>query len=184
MDTLKKTPTENTIALRRGDFSTLADALDYAASGESGFNFYSGKGGLSSVLPYALLRRQAHALARRLRGLGLRRGARFALVAETEPDFVRFFFACQYAGLIPVPLPAAVHLGGRQAMVEKLRGLIAACGAEAAMATPSFAPFLAEAAAELRVKHVGEPGIFDDLPETDEPLHPLGPEETAYLQYT
>jgi fatty-acyl-CoA synthase len=184
MDTLKKTPTENTIALRRGDFSTLADALDYAASGESGFNFYSGKGELSSVIPYALLRRQARALARRLRGLGLRRGARFALVAETEPDFVRFFFACQYAGLIPVPLPAAVHLGGRQAMVEKLRGLIAACGAEAAMATPSFAPFLAEAAAELRVKHVGEPGFFDDLPETDEPLHPLGPEETAYLQYT
>jgi fatty-acyl-CoA synthase len=184
MDTLKETPNENTIALRRGDFSTLADALDYAAAGESGFNFYSGKGELSSVLPYALLRRQARSLARRLRGLGLKRGARFALVAETEPDFVRFFFACQYAGFIPVPLPAAVHLGGRQAMVEKLRGLIAACGAEAAMATPSFFPFLAEAAAELRVNQVGEPGIFDDLPETDEHLRPLGTEEVAYLQYT
>jgi len=184
MDTLKKTPTESTIALRRGDFSTLAEALDYAASGESGFNFYSGKGGLSSVLPYALLRRQARSLARRLRGLGLKRGARFALVAETEPDFVRFFFACQYAGLIPVPLPAAVHLGGRQAMVEKLRGLIVACGAEAAMATPSFSTFLAEVVAEPRLKHVGDPGFFDDLPETDQPLRPPGTEEVAYLQYT
>ena len=184
MDMLKETPTENTTILRRGDFPTLAEALDYAALGATGANFYSGKGELSAVLPYALLRRQARTLARKLLGLGLQRGARLALLADTDPDFVRFFFACQYAGLVPVPLPAAVHLGGHQAMVEKLRGLISSCGAEAAMATSSFISFLAEAAAELKVKHVGDPGFFDALPETDEPLRPLGPEEVAYLQYT
>ena len=30
-----------------------------------------------------------------------------ALIAETYPDFLRFFYACQYAGMVPVPLPAA-----------------------------------------------------------------------------
>lgn len=39
-------------------------------------------------------------------GLGPRRGAHVALVVDTHPDFVRYFFACQYAALVPVPLPA------------------------------------------------------------------------------
>lgn len=184
MDVLNVTPTENTLALRRGDFSTLAEALDYAAEGQTGFNFYSGKGELSVVLPYALLRDEARVLGRRLLSLGLPRGAHFALIAETDADFVRFFFACQYAGLVPVPLPAAIHLGGHQAMVEKMRGLLSACGARAAMATGPFFDFLAEAAAALKIEHVGVPGDFDQLPDSGTTLRPLGPAETAYLQYT
>ncbi len=184
MDVLNVTPTENTLALRRGDFATLTEALDYAAGGQTGFNFYSGKGELAAVLPYALLCSEARILARRLLGLGLPRGAHFALIAETDADFVRFFFACQYVGFVPVPLPAAIHLGGHQAMVEKMRGLLAASGAEAAMATGPFFDFLAEAAAALKIEHVGTPDDFDRLPESATPLCPLGPAETAYLQYT
>jgi fatty-acyl-CoA synthase len=184
MNMLKETPTRNSIPLCRGEFATLTQALEYAATGETGTNFYSGKGELTAVLSYALLRDQARILARKLVGLGLKRGARFALVATTDPDFVRFFFACQYAGLVPVPLPAAVHLGGSQAMVEKLRGLLRSSGAEAGMADPSFISFLSEAAAELKLKHVGEAGYFDDLPETKEPLRPFESNEFAYLQYT
>ena len=149
MNKLKMTPTENSIALRRGDFQTLAEALDYAAEGTTGMNFYSGKGDLAAALPYPLLRSSARSLARKLLGLGLPRGGRMALVAETDADFVRFFFACQYAGLVPVPLPAAVHLGGRQGIIENLRKLVESCGALAAMASSSFFPFLAEAAQVL-----------------------------------
>ncbi|MCJ7434570.1 MAG: SIR2 family protein, partial [Anaerolineales bacterium] len=36
------TPTENELDLRMADFSCLADALDYAAQGETGCNFYRG----------------------------------------------------------------------------------------------------------------------------------------------
>lgn len=183
MDILKKTPTENTIALR-DQFQTLVEALDYAAEGETGLNFYSGKGELAVALPYALLRNGARSLARKLLELGLTRGARMALVAETDADFVRFFFACQYAGLVPTPLPAAVHLGGRQAVIDNLRKLIASCGAQAAMGSSSFFPFLAEAVADLNLKHVGEPGFFDALSEADLPLQESRPEEIAYLQYT
>jgi fatty-acyl-CoA synthase len=114
---MEATPTENTLPLRYGDFSTLADALDYAAQGETGANFYNGKGQLEAVLPYAVLRDDALDIARQLMGLKLERGSRVALVAETYPDFLRFFYACQYAGMVPVPLPASIHLGGHKAYV-------------------------------------------------------------------
>ncbi len=99
MKILTPTPTESQVPLRTTDFSNLADALDYAAQGMSGFNFYSGRGELRAVLTYAELRREAQTLAKRLIGLNLQRGSRVAIIAETHPDFPRFFFACQYAGL-------------------------------------------------------------------------------------
>lgn len=184
INTMEATPTRNNLPLRTADFSTLAEALDYAAQGETGFNFYGGGSKLYAVLPYAELRQQAQALARRLNGLGLERGARVALVADTTPDFPRFFFACQYAGLVPVPLTASIHLGGHQAYVEQLRRLLTISQAEVAMAPEDFLPFLTEAAEGLALRFVGGPEDFADLPEQTTQLRPLQPEETAYLQYT
>ncbi len=132
---MEATPTINKLPQRAGDFSTLPEALDYAAQGETGYNFYDGRGKLNAVLSYAKLRNEAQALARRLNGLGLERGARMALVADTHPDFIRFFFACQYAGLIPVPLPASVHMGGREFYVNQLRRLLLSCRATVAMSS-------------------------------------------------
>ena len=69
-----------------------------------------------------------------LRRAGLERGDRVAIVAETSPDFVRIFFACQYAGLVPVPLPLCINIGGHDAYVERLRGMLAAAGARLTVA--------------------------------------------------
>jgi fatty-acyl-CoA synthase len=101
--TMKPTPTIHNLPLRRADFANLAEALDYAALGETGANFYKKDGELETVLPFSQLREEALALAQRLLSLKPERGARVALLAETRPDFLRFFFACQYAGLVPVP---------------------------------------------------------------------------------
>ncbi len=174
----------NSLPLRRADFASLADALDYAAQGETGANFHAGSGKLATVLPYRLLREQALMLARRLLSLRLERGGRLAIVAETSPDFLRFFFACQYAGLVPVALPASVNLGGHDAYVTRLRGLLLGCGASAAMASNHFLRFLREAAAGVDLAFVGTPSAFDELPEGDGELRSSGPSETAYLQYT
>lgn len=178
------TPTENSLPLRRADFVTLADALDYAAGGETGANFYSGRGKLSMVLPYRTLRLQALALARRLQSLHLERGARVAVVAETNPDFLRFFFACQYAGLVPVALPASLNLGGHEAYVSRLRGLLRGCEASVAMASSQFLPLLREAAVDIKLVFLGTPAAFDELPERQGELQRSGPTEIAYLQYT
>ena len=182
--TMEATPTINNLPLRSGNFSTLPEALDYAAQGQTGYNFYDGRGKLNTVLSYAKLRDEAQALARRLCSLGLERGARMALVADTHPDFIRFFFACQYAGLIPVPLPASVHMGGRESYVNQLRRLLLSCRATVAMATEDFFPFLSEAAEGLGLRFCGTPEAFGELPEASIPLSPLGPKELAYIQYT
>lgn len=178
------TSTDSGLAFRPGDFACLSEALDYAAGGTSGHNFYSGRGQLTAALPYAELREQAVSLGRRLAALGLERGARVALVADTDPDFVRAFFACQYAGLVPVPLPAAAYLGSRSAYTTQLRRLIENCGAEVAVAPLAFLPFLEEAADGLSLRFLGDPTSLASLPEGRAPMSPLGPDELAYIQYT
>jgi len=108
-------PTLNSQSLRKANFATLAEVMNYGAQGETGYNFYSGGGELWEVLPYKQLRQETIILAHRLLGLDLERGGRIALIADTDPDFLRSFYACQYAGVVPVPLPANLRLGGHKA---------------------------------------------------------------------
>ena len=184
MDTTDATPAANNLPLRIADFCTLADALDYAAKGETGYNFYHAGVKLYERLPYSQLREDARSLARRFIDLGASRGSRVALVADTHPDFMRFFFACQYAGLIPVPLPASINLGGRKAYVSQLKRLLAICQADIAMAPEGFLPYLTEAAQGLKLRFLGSPQDFNDLAEPNIRLRPSKPNEVAYLQYT
>ena len=178
------TPTINNHPLRYADFTTLAQALDYAAQGVTGYNFYDGRGQLRAALPYPELRRRALATAQRLHGLGLRRGERIALIAETCPDFMEFFYACQYGGFVPVPLPITINLGSRESYVGRLRRLLHSCGAAAAMAPAEFLSFLQEAADGLGLRLVGSPAEFQALERPAVKLEPSGPDDIAYLQYT
>lgn len=181
---MQATPTINTVPFRAGNFASLAEALDYAATGRTGYNFYDGNGALYSPLPYALLRERAGDLARRLKWLQLRRGARVALIAETNPDFLCFFFACQYAGLVPVPLPVPVNLGNRTSYIEQLRGLLVACRARAAMAPASLMPFLSSAGEGLELEFLGDCAAYADLPASPAELSMPQPHDLAYIQYT
>ncbi len=178
------TPTNNSLPLKTTGYRSLAEALDYAAKGTTGCNFYSGRGSLSTVLTYSELREQAIDLAHRLHGLGLKRGSTVALVADTHPHFLVLFFACQYASLVPVPLPAAVHLGGREAFVAHLRAMLQDCRASAAFAPESFAGFLSEASEGLDLEVSGTLEAFQALEPAAELPAPPQPEELAYLQYT
>ncbi|MGD9252210.1 MAG: fatty acyl-AMP ligase, partial [Desulfobacterales bacterium] len=63
------TPTHNALPLCGAEFTTLTEALDYAALGNTGFNFYDGSGKLATVLSYAQLQQDAWSLAQRLWGL-------------------------------------------------------------------------------------------------------------------
>ena len=132
---LIKTPTLNqSLSQRLADFGTLAEGLDYAAHGVTGFNFYSGRGALEHVLSYSDLRKRSLMLARKLMSTGLKRQDRVAIVAETGPDFIITFFACQYAGLIPCPVPYSMYIGGRDAYEQRIAGMLKAADAHAAIA--------------------------------------------------
>jgi fatty-acyl-CoA synthase len=181
----RSTPTRNAhLRQRVGGFASLVEALDYAAAGETGYNFYSGRGELIEALPYSELRRRAEVAARRLASLGLARGDRVALLAETTPGFLALFFGCQYAGLIPVPLPLPTGLGARQGYVQQLRRQITGAGARAAFASAEMGDYLTAALEGLELAHAGTPDSLAGLPESMRPLRPLGAGDLAYLQYS
>ena len=178
------TGTNKSLAVKITGYSNLVEVLEYAAQGDTGFNFYDGRGRLSAALPYSELRDEAVVLARRLLGLGCERGARVGIIAETEPMFHRFFFACQYAGLIPVALPAGIQLGAHGAYVSQVRRMLKSCGASIVVAPDSHAKFMAEAVQGLDLLMAGTQGDFDTLPEADVEFVPLAADDPAYLQYT
>ena len=181
---LRPTPVDSQIEFRPGDFGTLAEALDYSARGKAGFNFYGRKGELKDVLPYAELRTRALAQARRLLQLRLSRGDRVALVGETTADFVTLFFACQYSGLVPVPLPAPAGLGKRDFYIHQLRNLVKTSQPKVLVSTAELVPTMQEAAGDLGLQFLGSAHSFNELAESDRPLVPSTPEEAAYIQYT
>ena len=178
------TPSGNDIEFRAGGFSTLVDALEYAATGTTGTNFFTGRGEQSARLPYSELRFRARILARKLIGLGLSKGDRMGLVAETTPDFLVFFFACQYAGLVPVAFPATLTLGGHDAYVNQLARLVSGSQVAVAMASSGYLSFLQEAVDGQDLTFVGDPDDFDALPESQQELPSIDPDDIAYIQFT
>lgn len=172
------------LAFRIGDFETLTDGLDYAAKGETGCNFFSPRGQIADVLTYGDIRERALDLAVRLSASGLERGSRFGLIAETNADFVVFFYACQYAGLIPVPLPLSINLGGHESHVTRLRGMVSAAGLSAAMASIDLLHTLREAADGLGVDLIGSPDHFYNLTPRGGAPRAFEKSEACYLQYS
>ncbi len=179
------TPTRNTLAQQLAGFDTLTNALEYAAQGITGYNFYDAKGNLRSVLSYNLLRQNARALAQRLSGLNLARGSRVAIIADTSPEFVELFFACRYAGLVPFAMPVPVNLGSHGIYVQQLKGMLESSQASLAFANIDYINFLKEAAAKIsNLKWTGTPAQLRELPAKDVLLQPNSPNEVAYLQFT
>lgn len=170
--------------IRRAEFSTLTQALDYAATGRAGFNFYSGRGELLAVLPYRDLKYQAQSLARRMIRAGLHRGERVAIIAESTADFVRTFWASQYAGLIPVPLPTPAAFAGRVNYIDHIHPMMEAAQPLAVIAPGVFLESARQAAARLGVGLVGTVEDLNQMPEADADLPAAEPEDVCYLQFS
>ena len=181
---MSPTPSDNAALDRRyGDFSTLTEALDYAARGETGMNIYSPRGELVEVLTYAALRDQARALAGRMLATGLQPGERVAMIAETDGDFIRAFFACQYAGLIPAPMPLPAAFGGKDAYIAHIRRMIQGADASAALGPAELQEWLGLAAEGLDLRIVGPLDGFPDAG-ADTPLPTVAGDDICYLQFS
>ena len=143
------TPTLDVLPRRLAAFETLGDALDYAALGSRGFNFFDAKAALVRAYPYAKLRFDALASAGRLVAAGVKPGERVALIAETSAEFAQLFFAAIYAGALPVPLPLPTSFGGRDAYVGQIRTQLASCDPLLVLAPEGLFAIVAEAAEAL-----------------------------------
>ncbi len=182
---LNRTPRSNrNLDQKLGGFATISEGLDYAARGLTGFNFYSGKGVLQHVLPFAELRGQALATARKLMTAGLKRGDRVAVIAETGPEFMAVFFGCQYAGLVPCPMPYTMYIGGKDAYIERVSGMLRAAAACAVITTSDLEGHIRAGAAGAGVDKVLTHEQLQSLPESIARLEAFGPEDVAYIQYS
>jgi fatty-acyl-CoA synthase len=177
------TPSTNRgLPFRARGFTTVSEGLDYAARGETGFNFFSARGELETVLAYRDLRDRAVDLAPRMGAADLARGDRVGIVAETSADFLEVFFACQYAGLVPVPLPLCVNFGGRDAYVARLAGMVRAAGVRLVVGSTDFTTTLAEVAAATGVPFASAATLRALA--SSGAVDPLRADEACYIQYS
>lgn len=182
---INPTPTIDTKLPRRlADFATLVDALEYAASGIRGINFYSARGDLEVSLTYKEARDRAVEIGRRLTGLGLKKGARIALIADTSDDFVCFFLGAQYASVLPVPLPLPTSFGGREGYVQQLALQLKSCSASVVITPESMEELVEEAVQGFDLKFSGTPAAFLSVTKETGELCLPKPEDIAYLQYS
>ena len=92
-----------------------------------------------------------------------------ALVADTTPDFLRFFFACQYAGLIPVPFPISIHLGRTSGLCQTADSIyLRTAKPLSRWLQKGFVTFLEEAATDLDLQLIGGPETFASLEESQD----------------
>ena len=91
-------------------YDTLNEMLAVAAQSGASLFFVNRKEQDQEV-PMARIRERARLIAADLRGRGVRKGDRIALVLPTCPEFVECFFGVLCAGAIPVPLYPPVRLG-------------------------------------------------------------------------
>ncbi len=122
-------------------------------------------------------------MPRRFLSLGLKKGDRLALVAETGPEFAACFFGAVYAGLWPVPLPLPTSFGGREAYVDQLVVMLTSSDPQLFLYPPELAEFATAAANRRGVAARDWDSLADVEPAADE-LSAPGSDEIAYLQYS
>lgn len=173
-----------TLPMRYADFPTLVEALDYAALSCASMYFYDRRLQLESTLKYYQLQQRARAGARRLLSLNIGKGERVALIAETSTGFVEAFFACQYAGLVAVPLAIPMGVGQRDAYTTKLQGLLASCKPAAIISSDEWLSLIDVENTDNATLHILSHADFNALAEKEGELPLPSPDDIAYLQYT
>ena len=111
-------------------------------------------------------------------------GERVALVAENDGDFIRAFFACQYAALVPVPLPLPTAFAGSEAYIASLRRMITSSGATACFGPEALRAWCREATEGLPMRLVGTASDLAALEPATGALPQPDPAALSYLQFS
>jgi fatty-acyl-CoA synthase len=183
VESLVATPNLCDLPRRYSDFTTFAEAIDYAASGKRGLNFHDPRGNLVRAYPFSELRGDALAMARRLIGFGVMPGMRVALVAETGADFAALFCGAIYAGAWPVPLPLPTSFGGKDNYIDQLAHQLDSSDPALLLYPAELAEMGAAAAARKGCAAMD----WDSFAARAAPhcaLPRLAPDDICYLQYS
>ncbi|RIV88561.1 fatty acyl-AMP ligase [Aurantiacibacter xanthus] len=183
MTELVPTPNDCAQPRRRSDFATFCEAVDYAAQSEKGLNFHDARGTLERVYPYREMREDALGHAQRLIAMGIGKGDRVALIAETGPEFASLFCGCIYAGAWPVPLPLPTTFGGKGSYIDQLAVQLESADPAILLYPPEIAEMTAAAAEKQGCTGMDWDTFTQrEAPETE--LPEADPEDICYLQYS
>ena len=180
---LQPTPNDCGLPRRRADFATFDAAIDYAAQSAKGLNFHDMRGQLAHAYSYEQMREDALAMGRRMVAIGIAKGDRVALIAETSPEFAALFCACIYIGAWPVPLPLPTTFGGKEGYIEQLGVQLASCDPQLLLYPAEIAEMTAIAAQNQSCR--GE--SWEDFATRDAPecaFPQMAPNDICYLQYS
>ena len=177
------TPNDCDLPRRRSDFATFAEAIDYAAKSEKGLNFHDMRGALERVYPYSEMRADAMKAARQFAAMGIEKGDRVALVAETGAEFAALFCGCIYAGAWPVPLPLPTGFGGKEGYIEQLSVQLDSSDPKI-LIYPAEIAEMAGAAAERQGCEGQSWEDFSQRPDPEADLPEADPQDICYLQYS
>jgi fatty-acyl-CoA synthase len=172
------------LLFRQADFKSLPEAMDYAALSGSRLNFHNVRGHCEHTLSYTEVREQALGLAKRLRGLGLERGQHVGIVAEMHPDFIVMFYACQYGGLVAVPLPVVSGLGGSGGYELQLASIFENSEMKAIASPESLREILRGVAGALPSERIFTVAELLERTPSSESLVPLGGDEISHIQFS
>jgi fatty-acyl-CoA synthase len=183
MTILVPTPNDCPLPRRRADFATFVEAIEYAAQSEKGLNFHDMRGELAEVYPYVRLREDALDCARRLLAMGIGKGDRVALIADTAAPFAALFCGAVYAGAWPVPLPLPTTFGGRENYIEQLALQLGSADPTILLYPPELADMCGEAAARQGCQGFDWASFAErEAPEVELPT--AEPDDICYLQYS
>jgi len=94
------------------------------------------------------------------------------------------FFGCQYAGLIPCPMPYTMYIGGKDSYIDRVAGMLSAAKAGTVVTGPDLVDHISEGAARAGVRRVLTHADLQALPEAATKLEPFRADEDAYIQYS
>jgi fatty-acyl-CoA synthase len=94
------------------------------------------------------------------------------------------FFGCQYAGLLPAPVPYSMYIGGKDAYIAKVAGMFRAADVAAVITSEDLREHITAGAAEARVGLVLTHEALQAFPEAMVRLQGFSPEDVAYVQYS
>ena len=169
--------------MRRANFETFVEALEYLEGVQSGMNFHDGRGALAHAVPYTEILERCRETAARLLATGMKPGERVGIVAETSPDFIFAFTGAIYARLIPCPMPLPPAFGDKKVYSEQV-SRIADVARVSAVIAPE--PLIEMVGADIDTAKLNYFGPLDGLPsgEMSSTREPVDPDSLAYLQFS
>ncbi|MEM6413718.1 MAG: fatty acyl-AMP ligase [Pseudomonadota bacterium] len=178
-----KNALQRKIAISGLNFARLTDALEAGSVKGRGLSFYDVRGACRERLSHSDLKVRAQSLAARILSR-FDRGDRVGIVAETSPDFVVAFFACQYAGVIPAPLPLPVNLGGKEGYLQQIRQMCLSADARGVIGPKDLESFLVAAIDGLANTQFFSFDELRALPTFNGDIRAFEADEMCYIQFS